>query len=240
MKLVAFVNRARALAILSVAKPISAKKSRVHFNVSIMEIIRPSSVLHAPFAITIYVLSTLLNSRTSTEVARVFQGPPDCRKREVLPRNLFPREKAYLQRLYAGLYFAARQLRGVDHLYLRPGQIVHGEQCRPGRIEIGPRLLRGLARRPRSRGFAELEESLRKPPASPAGLDGATAEEHPALPGADGADDHLRVLVGHESAFWVGAAVARALVSGGNPGDHRSATALAEGGSGGGGGSGAG
>src|SRR5712692_2521511 len=114
-------------------------------------------------------------------LAVLIERPSDRGEGEVVPRDLVPREQADLEAFRSGGKIRAAQVGAVDELNLAdPWDAVDGEQAVDG--DVGLRLLPGLALSCLGRRFVKLQISGWQGPESAPRLDGAPAEQDPAVP----------------------------------------------------------
>src|SRR5262249_13637975 len=133
-------------------------------------------------------------------LAVVRERPADRGKRDLRPGNIVPREQPHLGALRPGRDVGRGQARAVDDLHLREARDgVDGEHALD--LDLGARLLPGLAQRTVGRGLVQLEVAGRQGPEAPARIDVAPAQQDAVLPAADRADDDFRILVLDESAI---------------------------------------
>src|SRR5262249_11610494 len=120
-------------------------------------------------------------------LAVVREGPADGGEGDLRPWNFFPREEADLGALRSGRHLGREQPGAIDDLHLRePGDGVDREHALD--LDLGARLLPGLAQRAVGRALVQLEIAGRKRPEPLARIDGAPAQQDTALPRADRAD----------------------------------------------------
>src|SRR3546814_383547 len=152
-------------------------------------------------------VATGSEDRLAENLPVVPKRPVYRRKGQPVPRNRVPLEQIELESLRPNGHVRLRQAGAEDELDLRDaGDRVDRQQLVD--LQFCARLFPGLTPGAGRSGFLQLQEAGRQGPEAAARLDGAPTEQDAPLPGGDGADDDLGILVGDKAAVAPPAAAA--------------------------------
>src|SRR5882724_436395 len=140
-------------------------------------------------------------------LAIVRESPADRGEGDLRPRDFVPSEQPDLGAFRPGRDVRRGQVRAIDDLHLRePRDRVDREHALD--LDLGARLLPGLAKRAVGGGLVQLVIAGRQGPETFSRIDGAPAQQDAVLPAADRADDDLRIFIVDETAIVANEALA--------------------------------